>query len=307
MNWEPERSAAAYLSRITMGPSQAVSAFVADHGYVDAAKLIRSGTVPTAVADRLTARAHIDTVDEDARVMNLLGGRLVIRSDTEWPAQLARSSSSSDNAAEPVALWVIGRPLDTLTENAIALVGSRAATAYGEHVTSEIAGDLAGDGITITSDAAFGIGGAAARAAMGVGGTAAAVLACGVDRAYPAGHARLLQRIAETGAVISEYAPGTAPAKHRFVQRNRLLSGLSQGVVVVEAGWRSGSQNTASWARSLGRPVMAVPGPITSAASSGCHRMIREGEAVLVTSAREVSDTLNHSSTRALSVATTDS
>lgn len=296
MHWEPEHIAAAYLSRITMGPSEAVSSLVANHGYVDAAMLIRSGAVSAAVSDRVAARAHTDTFDEDAKLMDLLHGRLVIRSDAEWPARLARTTGEPDNTVEPLALWVLGRPLHTLTEKAIAVVGSRAATTYGEHVTAEIASDLAGEGVTITTDAAFGIGGAAARAAMGIGGTAAAVLACGVDRAYPAGHARLLQNIAHTGTVISEYAPGATPAKHRFIQRNRLIARLSQAVVVVEAGWRSGSRNTASWAHSLGRPVMAVPGSVNSAASSGCHRMIRDGEAVLVTSASDVLESLNASS-----------
>ncbi|MDJ0109764.1 DNA-processing protein DprA, partial [Rhodococcus erythropolis] len=161
-------------------------------------------------------------------------------------------------------------------------------TAYGEHVTAEIAGDLAVDGWTVISGAAFGIDGAAHRAALGVGGNTLAVLACGVDRAYPSGHARLLKQIASSGAVISEYPPGTTPAKFRFLARNRLVAALSDGVVVVEAGWRSGARNTANWARKLGRPVMAVPGPVTSASSTGCHRMIREGEAQLVSNAVDV-------------------
>ncbi|BCN68358.1 hypothetical protein RE943_18310 [Prescottella equi] len=175
-----------------------------------------------------------------------------------------------------------------MAARSVAVVGTRAASSYGEHVTAEIVGDLAADGWTIVSGAAFGVDAAAHRAALGVGGLTVAVLACGVDRAYPAGHGRLLQQIARDGAVISEYPPGTSPARYRFLARNRLVAGLSEAVVVVEAGWRSGARNTATWGRRLGRPVLAVPGPVTSAASTGCHRMIREGEARLVSSAADV-------------------
>ena len=180
------------------------------------------------------------------------------------------------------------RRLDDLFERAVAVVGTRAASGYGEHVTAEIAGDLAVDGWTVVSGAAFGVDAAAHRAALGVSGTTVAVLACGVDRAYPSAHTVMLRRIAEQGAVISEYPPGTSPARYRFLARNRLVAGTSGAVVVVEAGWRSGARNTASWGRRLGRPVLAVPGAVTSAASQGCHRMIREGEATLVGNAREV-------------------
>lgn len=114
------------------------------------------------------------------------------------------------------------------------------------------------------------------------------MLACGVDRCYPSGHGALLRQIARQGLVISEYPPGTTPARHRFLARNRLVAALSDGVVVVEAGWRSGARSTATWARNLGLPVMAVPGPVTALSSAGCHRMVRTREATLVTSAAEV-------------------
>jgi DNA processing protein len=115
-----------------------------------------------------------------------------------------------------------------------------------------------------------------------------AVLGCGIDRAYPAGHAALLARIAEAGLVVSEHPPGTTAAGYRFLARNRLVAGLGDGVLVVEAGWRSGARSTARWARELARPALAVPGPVTSLGSTGCHQMIRTGEAVLVTTAAEV-------------------
>ncbi|WP_072802148.1 DNA-processing protein DprA [Rhodococcoides yunnanense] len=280
----------AYLSRVAQGPHRELADF-AVHAGPEAARIeLERGRF----GERLQVRAHIDTAAADLDLISALGGRLITPDDDEWPAwQLlsfdgAGMPTASDQSA-PFALWVLGGiSLDELCERSVAVVGTRAATAYGEHVTAEMSGDLAVDGWTIVSGAAFGIDAAAHRAALGVGGATVAVLACGIDRAYPSGHARLLGRIKESGAVISEYAPGTTPAKHRFLARNRLVAGLGSAVVVVEAGWRSGARNTAAWAHKLGRPVLAVPGPVTSASSKGCHRMIREGEARLVANAHDI-------------------
>jgi len=190
--------------------------------------------------------------------------------------------------APPIALWVRGSgALDELCEQAAAIVGARAATSYGLHVAGELGAGLAAAGFTVVSGAAIGVDGAAHRGALAAGGASVAVLACGIDRSYPAAHEALLERIVATGLVVSEYPPGSVPARHRFLVRNRLIAGLAGGTVVVEAGLRSGAQRTAADARSLGRPVMAVPGPVTSGRSAGCHRMIRDG-AVLVTRVEEV-------------------
>jgi DNA processing protein len=190
--------------------------------------------------------------------------------------------------APPIALWVRGPgALDELCDQAAAIVGARAATGYGAHVAGEFGAGLAAAGFTVVSGAAIGVDGAAHRGALAAGGPTVAVLACGIDRSYPAAHEALLDRIAATGVVVSEYPPGSVPARHRFLVRNRLIAGLAGGTVVVEAGFRSGAQRTAADARALGRPVMAVPGPVTSGQSAGCHRMIREG-AVLVTRVEEV-------------------
>ncbi len=170
----------------------------------------------------------------------------------------------------------------------IALVGARAATGYGEHVAVELAADLVGRGATIVSGAAYGIDGAAHRAAMSAGGMTVALLAGGADRPYPAGHTELIGRIAASGAVVSEVPCGSTPTKWRFLQRNRLIAALSEATVVVEAGSRSGSLNTAGHAAALARPLGAVPGPVTSAASAGCHRLLREFDARCVTNADEV-------------------
>jgi DNA processing protein len=190
--------------------------------------------------------------------------------------------------APPIALWVRGPGvLAELCEQAAAIVGARAATGYGLHMAGELGAGLATAGFTVVSGAAIGVDGAAHRGALAAGGPNVAVLACGIDRSYPTAHEALLDRIAATGVILSEYPPGSVPARHRFLVRNRLIAGLAAGTVVVEAGLRSGAQRTAADARSLGRPVMAVPGPVTSGRSAGCHRMIREG-AVLVTRVEEV-------------------
>jgi DNA processing protein len=138
------------------------------------------------------------------------------------------------------------------------------------------------------SGAAFGIDQAAHRGALAAGGVTVAVLACGVDRAYPAAHRSLLDHLAAEGAVVSELAPGCAPTRLRFLARNRLIAGLARGTVVVEAALRSGALNTANWAARLNRPLLGVPGPVTSAPSQGVHQLIRSGAATLVTSGEEV-------------------
>ena len=203
-----------------------------------------------------------------------------------------RDRSQADTAARggaPLALWVRGPArLDELVTDSVALIGSRAASPYGAHVTGLLAAGLAGEGFTVISGGAFGVDGAAHKAVVRSGGVTAAVMACGIDRDYPAAHSALLGEIARTGAVISEYPPGTTAARHRFLTRNRLVASLSGGTVVVEAGRRSGAANTAAWARKLGRPLGAVPGPVTSATSVGCHRMIADGLAVLVSDVASV-------------------
>jgi DNA processing protein len=150
-------------------------------------------------------------------------------------------------------------------------------------VATELAAGAAAAGVVIVSGAAYGIDGAAHRGALASGGVTVALLAGGVDRPYPAGHTDLLRRITAQGAVVAETPCGTAPSKWRFLARNRLIAALSDATVVVEAGMRSGSLNTAAHAATLGRPLGAVPGPVTSAASAGCHRLLREFDATCIT------------------------
>ncbi|MBH0023716.1 DNA-processing protein DprA [Salinibacterium sp. SWN248] len=214
------------------------------------------------------------------------GARLLTPHDPLWPSRL----NDLDWHA-PSALWVRGTD-EALAgiDRGIALVGARAATGYGEHITMEASAGLVDRGYTIVSGAAYGIDGMAHRAALASQGLTVAFLAGGVDRFYPSGHDALLGRIVENGVVISELPCGSPPTKWRFLQRNRLIAAASLATVVLEAGWRSGSLNTAGHAAALGRPLGAVPGPVTSAASAGCHRLIRDYDAVCVTNPDQMAE-----------------
>jgi DNA processing protein len=212
--------------------------------------------------------------------------RLITPASEHWPVGV-----NDLGAHTPLALWVRGQlPALAHLDRSIALVGARAATGYGEYVAMEASAGLVDRGYAIVSGAAYGIDGMAHRAALASKGMTVAVLAGGVDRFYPSGHDALLTRIVESGAVVSEVPCGVPPTKWRFLQRNRLIAAMSQATVVLEAGWRSGSLNTAGHAVSLGRPLGAVPGPVTSAASAGCHRLIRSYGAACVTNADEMAE-----------------
>ena len=232
---------------------------------------------------RWATRAEPGAVANAIRSAEHIGATLLTPSDRRWPA-----SVDDLGVHAPVVLWVRGDPTLLCAEPRASIVGARASTAYGDSVAAELSADLAAGGAVIVSGAAYGIDGAAHRAALSVDGGTVAFLAGGVDRAYPQGHASLLGRIAERGSVVSEVPCGTAPTKWRFLARNRLIAALSDATVVVEAGWRSGSLNTAGHAAALGRPLGAVPGPVTSAASAGCHRLLREYDAQCVTTAADV-------------------
>ena len=286
-------SAWAYLSRVLEAPSAELIGLVKRVGPVEAAERIRRGAVGDNLANRTAARRDIDCAAEDLELLNRRGGRLVTPDDDEWPGLAFASFTGAPVRAKPqgqapLALWVIGPlRLDDVAERAVAIVGTRASTAYGEHVAADLSAGLAEHEVAIVSGGAYGIDGAAHRAALAVDGVTVAVLAGGVDVLYPAGHSALLHRIGANGLLVSEYPPGVRPARHRFLTRNRLVAALSGATVVVEAGIRSGAASTAAWARALGRVVCAVPGPITSSASIGCHILLQAG-AELVTRAEEI-------------------
>ena len=237
---------------------------------------------------RWSARLGEVPSDHELAALWSNGVRLLLPGDLEWPSQLDVLGD-----AQPWGLWVRGHAdLRYACLRSVSMVGTRAATPYGIHVCGEMAASLADRGWTIVSGGAFGIDAYAHRGAIAVDGVTVAVLACGVDRAYPQGHHELFRSIMESGAVVSEWPPGRMPTRPGFLVRNRAIAALSRGTVVVEAALRSGALNTARHAYEQGRPLMAVPGPVTSAQSAGCHEAMREWGAVCVTSARDVMELL---------------
>ena len=271
----------AYLSRVAEPPCPELRALAKRVGPVEAADRVRSGTADGTVGRVVEARRQIDCAAEDLEVLHRMGGRLITADDAEWPLlAFAAFRGVADRlrpqAHEPMVLWAVGPAyLDEVSERAAAIVGTRAATAYGEFVAADLAAGLATRDAAVVSGGAFGIDGAAHRAALAADGATVAVLAGGIDVPYPSAHAAMLRQIREHGLVLSEYPPGERPARHRFLTRNRLVAILAGATVVVEAGARSGAANTAAWARALGRAVCAVPGPVTSSASVGCHALLR--------------------------------
>jgi DNA processing protein len=277
-----DRWARAALSRLAEPSDTEVHGLVASVGALETVHRIHEGV---GKLSRFAGRVDALDTDRDLAIAATVGARLLVPSDEEWPERL------NDIELPPWCLWVRGPlHLGESVDRSVAVVGSRTATSYGEQVAADLAAGLATRGWTVVSGAAFGIDGSAHRGALAVEGPTVAVLAGGVERPYPAAHAALINRIAQHGLVVSEVAPGSAPMKSRFLSRNRLIAGMTRGTVVVEADLRSGSRNTVRHATVAGRPVGAVPGPITSMASSGCHQEIRDGRAVLVTSAEEVID-----------------
>lgn len=223
----------------------------------------------------------IDTVFSMAAASR---AELLVPGDPEWSPGL---SDLGDHA--PLLLWGIGRAsLLADFEHTVAVVGTRAATAYGNHVATELAAELADRGWTIVSGGAYGIDATAHRAALAAKGATVAVMAGGLNSFYPTGNVELIARIAREGLVVAEVPFGTPPTPFRFLARNRMIAAMASAVVVVEAGKRSGSINTANHASEIGRPVGAVPGPITSPSSAGCHMLLKERPAELVAAADDV-------------------
>ncbi|GGO97175.1 DNA-processing protein DprA [Actinomyces gaoshouyii] len=243
-------------------------------------------------------------------VLERLGGSLVVPGDPWWPPGM------DDLEQPPFCLWLRGDPALLVGReeagagegalglavredrmgagrgagHALALVGARDSTAYGERMAIDLARGLTECGALIVSGGAFGIDAAAHRGALTAGPTLS-VSAGGVDRLYPAGNTTLLQAVVDHGALVAEVPPGSQPARHRFLTRNRIIAAMTGATLVVEAAWRSGALSTAHHAMEIGRPVGAVPGPVTSMASGGCHRLLRQG-ATCVTDVEEALELL---------------
>lgn len=290
---ERERLARAALTRVLEPGDVRGGRWLRECGGTE---LMRRITTPDGSAEQLTGmtarrlagyrlRARTAEPERDLAAAASAGGRFVCPGDREWPSQLDDLGD-----ARPTGLWVRGRPdLRLWALRSVAVVGARACTPYGAHMATALGAGLAERGWVVVSGAAFGVDGAAHRGALAAGGATMAVLACGVDVAYPRGHAELIGRIVEQGLVLGELPPADHPTRSRFILRNRVIAALTRGTVVVEAEYRSGSLVTARCAQRLGRHTMGVPGPATSGLSAGVHELLR-GEGVLVTDAAEVAE-----------------
>jgi DNA processing protein len=293
-----ERAARVALTWLAEPGNRLLWSLVEKYGAPETLDRLIRGEAPdaalrTAVAARAAdldpARLGELTIERAER----LGTRIVVPSDEEWPSRVESLATLTldgpgrinQDVRPPLCFWVRGPwPLGETLERSVAVVGARAATPYGEHVTADISHGLAEHGWTVVSGGAFGIDAAAHRAAMAAGGRTVAVLACGVDRPYPVGNSAMFERIADTGLLISEWPPGAEPLRHRFLIRNRVIAAATAGTVMVEAAARSGAAQTMSRVLALNRTAMIVPGPVTSAVSVGCHELLRERpETILVT------------------------
>jgi len=235
--------------------------------------------------DRWLPRFKIKNFRQSLEVLERLECVAVTEGDLSWPKRLFDLGVHA-----PLLLYTFRKGAHRLgrTDKSVAVVGSRAISPYGRWVTKEFCEHLVRHDIVVVSGGAFGVDAAAHQSTLSVGGETLAIMAGGLDQLYPRGNLSLLHEIRNRGALISEVPPGFAPTKWRFLQRNRLIAAISKATVVVEAGFRSGSINTANHANQLGREVGAVPGPISSVSSSGCHKLIREGKAQLVSSSEEL-------------------
>lgn len=266
----------------------AITAAVADHG----APAVFAGLCRSASRSRWARRAQSLDLNPVRRAAERNRLRFLIPGDDEWPqslGDLATADAVQEMGGAPFGLWVKGDAvLADVSARGVAIVGSRAATPYGQSVASDLAAGLGGHGVSVVSGGAYGIDAAAHSGALATDAPTVAVMAGGLDKPYPPGNAALLQRVAGQGLMVSELPPGEHPTRARFLARNRLIAALCPATIIVEAAWRSGARNTVSWAGACGRVVLAVPGPVHSATSITPHRLIRDAEAVLCTGVADV-------------------
>ena len=263
-------------------------------GTLAVAERLRAGDPPGVALAKLLSRHWRDKPEERATLHDRARAAVdrardehitpIVWTDARYPAALTTI------ADPPAMLWVRGS-IDALSAPSVAIVGARAASPYGLSVAERLAADLAAQGLAIVSGLARGVDSAAHRGAIGVGGITIGVLGSGIDVMYPAEHASLARDMERAGAVVSEYVPGTPPLPHLFPLRNRIISGLSRAVVVIEAGEKSGSLITARCALEQGRDVLAVPGNVLSGRNRGAHGLLRDG-AKIVESADDILEEL---------------
>ena len=294
---QDERMARMALSMIVEPDDAVTGRLLGELGALELFQLAEGeNAVPgLSTVDAQVWRAQFQRADARTLEQNLVGAEraaigTLIPGDKEWPSAL-------DDLGDrrPYVLWTRGttsflaRPLNDL----VTITGARASTSYGEHVAGQLASDLASAERIIVAGGAYGIEGAAHRAALASGGDTIAVVANGVDRPYPMGHRELLERVADLGLMVSEVPPGAVPTRHRFIARARVMAALSAATLVVEADARSGSMTVARRAHELGRTVGAVPGPVTSATGVGPNRLIRDRIASLVADSSDLAGLAN--------------
>lgn len=256
------------------------------------AELARAGGISARSCDRLAEVCQWDGWPAEQALLERLGASVLTFADAEYPPPLRQIYDP------PPVLYVRGS-LREEDRYAVAVVGTRQATPYGRNTAFQIARQLARAGVTVVSGMARGIDAQAHRGALSVGGRTIAVLGCGVDQCYPPEHARLRDEIAASGAVVSEFPLGSGPERWNFVRRNRIISGLSLGVLLVEAPGDSGAIKTADFALEQGREVFAVPGNVDVPTSRGCNLFIKQQGAALVENAADILDALNLATTAA--------
>lgn len=279
---EGDRAARIAWARLVEPRDRQALELVARHG---AERALQTLTPSSPLGQRVSSRAETLDVVRDLEIASRLEARILVPGDDEWPEGFGGLEDG------PLCLWARG-PLNlaSVCARSVSIVGARAATSYGVRQAGELSAGMAERGFAVVSGAAYGIDAAAHRGALAAEGATVAFTAGGIDRPYPKGHEELYARLWREGLVVSEVPPGSAPTAVRFIARNRMIATVSQGTVVVEAGLRSGSLNTARTAAEHNRVVCAVPGSVESAVSAGCHEMIRDGRATLVTDAGDVAE-----------------
>jgi len=249
------------------------------------ARIIGRAYDPIKYAKIIDKVSNFNTDNEFTKI-SAAGAHLLTPEDPDWPIRV------DDLESPPIALIVKGRR-DLFSNPSLAIVGTRNPTPYGTRIAGDFAAGFVDREWDIVSGGAYGIDSAAHRGALVAEGRTIAVIASGIDTPYPSGNSRLFDEICENGAIISEVVPGVPALPHRFLTRNRIIAALSQSTLVVEAAFRSGSLRTARDAAHLLRPVMAIPGPINSPSSEGCHRLIGERAAELVTSVADACELIS--------------
>lgn len=300
----------AYLSRVVEGPSIHIQEFITNgrsadeiaHGVRTRASWI--GALGPQTQNRYTW----DQPAQDLARAQAAGYTLLTPDSPGWPGENIkptfhceypdddRKLSLNEEAVAPHALWVKGEAdLAKLLAQSVGVVGTRTATQYGRHATDDLVRGLAKHQYTIVSGGALGIDTIAHQAALDCGAPTVVVAACGPGYVYPLSNEPLFERVVRAGgAIVTEYPPGTTPDRHRFLTRNRLVAGLTQGTLLVEAAFRSGALNTLKWANAMNKQTMAVPGPITATESLGTNLAIQNKQAAMVLNADQIHEHIVH-------------